>query len=181
MENHYVIDNEYYDLGKETSEEKDTELIYTDPSFHPARPELSARSSQKKPQEGEDRYDRYDFYRETIRKNIDYDYLRRYYSASIEIIDGYINIMVDACCSQKKTIFVNGEQVAVSEVKRRLLGMTSDHILYALDCMSNNSSHIGNIRTYILTVLYNSPSTMPQYYASKVNHDFAEDYKTGQL
>ena len=40
-----------------------------------------------------------------------------------------------------------------------------------LDCMRENTTKIRDIRQYLLTVLYNAPMTMNNYYTALVNHD----------
>ena len=53
-------------------------------------------------------------------------------------------------------------------------GIGREHICYVMDAMDRNTTHIGNIRAYTLSALYNAPATIEQYYASMVNHDLAE-------
>ena len=40
-----------------------------------------------------------------------------------------------------------------------------------LDCLDKNTTDIRNIRNYILTALYQAPTTISNYYAAQVNHD----------
>jgi hypothetical protein len=37
--------------------------------------------------------------------------------------------------------------------------------------MRENTSKVKNIRQYLLTVLFNAPSTIENYYTARVNHD----------
>ena len=57
-------------------------------------------------------------------------------------------------------------------VKSRLLKLDSGHIDYVIECMQKNTTKIGNIRSYLLTALYNSYTTQDHYYRAEVNHDF---------
>ena len=43
---------------------------------------------------------------------------------------------------------------------------------YVLECLRNNTTKIRNIRSYMLTTLYNAPVTCSNYYKAEVNHDF---------
>lgn len=163
---------DFPDMNRNNTDYSNTEINYTDLSIHPC--EASGYREAERVQGKEDA-DRYDFYRKRIRENIDYEYLRQRYRADIDIIDGYVDLMVDVCCSRKEYVPINREQVPTTEVKRRFLKLNSEHILYVLDMMKDNTSSIDNIKNYTQTVLFNALSTMAQYYASKVAHDMAED------
>ena len=118
--------------------------------------------------------DRMELCREQIRENIDYEYLAQNHSLDLEIIDGYVEIMVEACCSDKDFVRICGEQMPTGFVKNRLLKLTHEHIVYVLDCMRNNTTLIGNVKAYTLAALYNAPVTIAQHYASLVSHDMAQ-------
>ncbi len=45
------------------------------------------------------------------------------------------------------------------------------HIDYILDVLNDNPSDIKNIRAYLITTIFNAPTTISQYYKAKVNHD----------
>ena len=43
---------------------------------------------------------------------------------------------------------------------------------YVLESLRNNTTKVRNIRSYMLTTLYNAPVTSSNYYKAEVNHDF---------
>ena len=49
--------------------------------------------------------------------------------------------------------------------------MEQQHIEYVLDCMKKNTTKVRNIRGYLLTALYNAPTTIEHYYQAAVQHD----------
>ena len=49
--------------------------------------------------------------------------------------------------------------------------LDADHIRFVLDCLSENTTRIRNIKQYLLTTLYNAPTTIGNYYSSLVRHD----------
>ncbi len=55
--------------------------------------------------------------------------------------------------------------------KSMLMRLRHEHIEYVRDAMRNSSSDVRNIRNYLLTVLYNAPTTMEVYYTAAVNRD----------
>ncbi len=43
--------------------------------------------------------------------------------------------------------------------------------MFVLDSLRENTTKVRNIKQYLLTVLYNAPLTIENYYAARVNHD----------
>ena len=58
-------------------------------------------------------------------------------------------------------------------VRKRYLRLNDQHLAYVIDSLNNNpnSDGIGDIRSYMMTCLYNAPVTMGQYYKQRFNHD----------
>ena len=40
-----------------------------------------------------------------------------------------------------------------------------------MDCMQKNITEVRNMKQYLLTVLFNAPTTISNYYTAQVNHD----------
>lgn len=112
-------------------------------------------------------------YREILRENIDYDILVERSPHDRERLDGFVELMVEVCCSRRETVRINQEDMGVEVVKGRFLKLHSGHIEYVMDCLDRNTTLVGNIRAYTLSALFNAPATMSQYYASLVSHDMA--------
>ena len=47
----------------------------------------------------------------------------------------------------------------------------NEHIDYVIDSLKKNTTKVKNIRSYLLTALYNSYETLDHYYRSEVNYD----------
>ena len=109
-------------------------------------------------------------YRATICFNIEYESLLRNYSE--DMVEGVVEIMVDAICSKRDYLIINGDEIPQAAVKCRFLKLDYSHIEYVLDCLNNNTTKVRNIKSYLLTALYNSLTTMGHYYVAEVNHDF---------
>ncbi len=112
-------------------------------------------------------------YRQKIKQNVSYDILVHDYPYDSERLDGFVELMAEACCSTRKTIRINQEDMPIENVRSRFLKLDSEHIRYVMDCLDNNTTAVGNIRAYLLSALYNAPVTISQYYASLVRHDMA--------
>ena len=121
-----------------------------------------------------DRMDERSEYEEIIKENLDYDILCQDPKFDKDRFREIMDIMLDAVCSTAPTIRINGEDMPQQVVKSRFLKLNSSHIEYVLDAMNKNPSDIRNIRTYLLTALYNASLTIDNYYSALVNHDFYE-------
>ena len=118
--------------------------------------------------------DEMDRYRALIKDNIEFDLLVSDHPGDEDALEGYVEMMVEVCCSRKDFIRISGEDIAAGVVKSQFLKLNRDHIDYVLTCMNNNPTLIRNIKAYTLAALYNAPNTIGQYYASLVSHDMAE-------
>jgi hypothetical protein len=140
-----------------------TENQSIDPSA-PAKQTSNASQSDET-----DMMDTMEAYRALIHKNIEYEILIERYNA--ESINEYVEIMLDAICSPNKTVRVDRADYSKEVVKSRLLKLESSHIEYVLISMSKNTTKVKNIKNYLLTALYNSYTTMGNFFQSEVNHD----------
>ena len=120
-----------------------------------------------------------DAYRALIHENISYGDLLRDHPYDADLIDGYVELMVEVCCTQRETVRVNQEDLPAGVVRSRFLELNREHILYVMEAMQRNTKQVANIRGYILSALYNAPVTIGQYYTSQVSHDLAQDWRAG--
>ena len=117
------------------TEKKNTELNDTDPSILPPTPAPSARARPK----GRMRMDEMDGYRELIKENIDYDLLLTEHPYDEDTLEGYVELMVEVCCSRRDFIRIAGEEMAAGVVKSRFLKLNHEHIAYVLDSLSHKT------------------------------------------
>ena len=125
--------------------------------------------NQRAAEDRTDRTDEREIYRDIIQDNIDYEIISQ--TSDGERISEIVEIMLDAVCTNKPTVRINGEEIPKEAVKSRFLKLDSEHIEYVLLAMQRSPSEIRNIRAYLLTALYNAPTTMDNYYTALVNHD----------
>lgn len=111
-------------------------------------------------------------YMKMIRENIEYEYHMRYDQCSDrEMYEEIYETICDVVCVKRKEIRINGEDYPYELVKSRFLKLRSSHAEYVMGCMKNTVTKIVNIRAYLITALYNAPSTMNHYYQQEVMHD----------
>lgn len=115
-----------------------------------------------------------ELYSEIIRENISYEDKYAHSIGDRQEVDELVSIMTDVVCSSAPTIRVNGEAVLHEVVKSRFLKLTDEEIDYVLYALRHNSSRVGNIRSYLITTLYNSKSTVSNYFANMAYNDIRE-------
>ena len=107
-------------------------------------------------------------YLDLIRENIEYDCFEE---MEQEKVDELVEIMVDVVCSNQSTVRVHGEDLPHEVVKSRYLKLKHEHIEYVLLSLKRNTSDVKNIRAFLITTLYNAPTTKDAFFTSLVNHD----------
>ena len=132
----------------------------------------SLRNYQSINLDGMDRMDEREQYRELIRDNLEIDIRSQDRRYDLDRVNEIVEIMLDAVCSTRPTIRINGEDMPQPVVKSRFLKLDSGHIDYVLQAMNDCPSDIRNIRAYLLTALYNASLTIDNYYSARVNYDF---------
>ena len=155
-----------------------TELSDTDPSILPPAPSADSSPAGKRALRGMG-LDVMESYRELIMDNIEYDILLQQYPYDKKLLDGYVELMVEACCSKREYTRICGQDFPTEAVRSRLLKLNSEHISYVMDSLRHNTTKIGNIKAYTLAALFNAPATMSQYYTSLVSHAMAHGLLNG--
>ena len=110
-------------------------------------------------------------YRELILENIEYDYLKQRAGFYQDELDEIVELMVETVCAKRKTTRIAGADFPHEVVRSRFLKLDSSHIEFVMDCLHKNTTGVRNIKQYLLTVLFNAPSTMSNSYTAQVNHD----------
>ena len=150
-----------------------TDISYTNPINQSVRSVDSKGTQEKDNRIDEiDAIDETDAYMALIRKNLEYEHHMKYdqYGAK-EMYEEIYETVCDVVCVKRKTIRINGEDYPYELVKSRFLKLDSSHVGYVMGCMKGTVTKITNIRAYLITALYNAPSTMNHYYQQEVQHD----------
>lgn len=95
---------------------------------------------------------------------------------SINSINSIINILADVMSSRSQSIRIAGGNKPLEEVIQRFRQLTDKHIAYVLECLNKNADKPRNIRAYLLTSLFNAPSTMDCYYARDADQAETKQY-----
>ena len=117
-----------------------------------------------------DQMDAIETYTQIVKENIDYKILKADMKYQYELLDELVEIIVDVVAVQRKSIRIGGADYPYELVKGKFLKLDSGHIRYVLDSMEKTTTHIANIKAYLLTALYNAPNTISNYYSAEVNY-----------
>ena len=167
-ENPRQVNPEQAELKQEKPAQLNTELSNTDglntyQSIYPAEPEAAVRN------DGMDRMELADAYRQIICENLEYDILAERHGK--QRMDETVELMLEVILSKRPYIRIAGDDFPREVVRSRFLKINSSHLEYVFGCIDNNTTKVGNIKAYLLTALYNAPATMDSYYRAEVNHD----------
>lgn len=111
-------------------------------------------------------------YIEIIKENIEYDHYMKYSDwQDRELYDELFEIICEVVCVKHKTVRIGGDDYPYELVKSKFLKLNSSHLNYVIGCMKNTTTKITNIKAYMVTTLYNAPSTINHYYQQEVQHD----------
>ena len=120
----------------------------------------------------EDMIEKMDTYRALIQRNIDYECFQGRDSRELEEVDELVELMVEVMLlPDDSSVRIGGVEKPAGIVKNRFMKLTYSHMEYVLFSLQRNTSKVGNIRSYLLTTLYNSSMTISHYYQAEVNHD----------
>ena len=151
--------------GNNTEDSKtefsEPEMSKTDPI--PSYPEEEA--------DAKDRMEEYYGYRDYFEEACSLENLRQEYPFRTDLINEIRELMTEVCCSRKPLIRIGGEERPAQIVKSRFMKLDGEHIRYVLNCFTENTTKVRNIRQYLLAALYNAPVTIGSYYTALVSHD----------
>lgn len=111
-----------------------------------------------------------------LKKQLNYENLISRNEADKKQINSIINILADVMSSRSQSIRIGGENKPLEEVIKRFKQLTDKHIAYVLECLNKNADKPRNIRAYLLTSLFNAPSTMDCYYARDADQAETKQY-----
>lgn len=91
---------------------------------------------------------------------------------STDSLDEIVNIIAEIYISHKGRK-INGCTIPYTVIESVFRKLDYDCIQYVIDCIEEQSkkSRISNIKGYLITILYNAPFTISNYYSAQVNYD----------
>ena len=105
--------------------------------------------------------------------SLEIDLLLRLYPDDEDTLYQIVDLLVDTCATNRKTLRIAGDDKPAEVVRSRFMKLNADHICFVLKCLAEDSSPIRNMKQYLLASLYNAPTTMQLFYQNQTNHDLA--------
>ncbi len=150
-----------------------TNTNYTDFSETESNP-INPSREQTADKGGWDEMDEINAYTDYLKQNLEYDWhMQNDSQTDREEFLEIFNLIRDVVCfkPQDGKVRLNGKLYPYEIVKSQMLKLDNSHIDYVRGCLKNTTTKIGNINAYLLTALYNAPSTISHYYQQEVQHD----------
>lgn len=170
-ENHTSVDVKATSTEMSDSHGNKTDSSKTDNNDTDSFPFTSFRNPDMKRSEVMER----GAYREIIKSNIDYDILIQNRPYENDTLAEILELIVDIICTTKTSVRISGEDKPREVVRSQFMKLNGEHISYVLDSLAQNTTHIRNIKQYLLATLYNAPMTIGNYYRSLVSHDMSKE------
>jgi hypothetical protein len=123
----------------------------------------------------DDMIDEIDFeenYEEIISNNIDIEIMKKQYG---EIYEEIYNLVVDTVNSSNDVVVIGKNKIPIEKVIDRFLKLNSLHIEYVISCLNNYNKPIRNIKSFMLTCLYNATVSKSSFYTNQVQHTLYGD------
>lgn len=147
-----------------------------DNNIYPSNLSYPSEQEEKSSNKAMDGIDEKTAYVERIKKNLDYDFFMSSDAYTDKaLLKELFDLICEVVCVKRKVIKVGGTVYPYEYVRSRFLELTSNHVFYVMDCMKETTTNIGNIKAYLITALFNAPSTIDHYYQQKVQHDLYSD------
>ena len=108
--------------------------------------------------------------KERVKAQIEYDALCTQYAS--EDVDAMVELIAEMQSSTAAAIRLGKDQIPIEIIKERFRQLNQMHVAYVLDSLRTTTTQINNIKAYLLTALFNAPTTMGFFYAAQVRHDF---------
>ena len=115
-----------------------------------------------------------DIYSDLIRENIELDILRERHPYDQDLLEGIFDLILETVLCKNESIVIASNKYPAELVRSKFLKLNSSHVEYAIDCFKGNTTKVRNIKKYLLTTLFNAPSTISGYYQAAVNHDYPQ-------
>lgn len=102
-----------------------------------------------------------------FRERLEIDTLERRYDPEMlrELLE---NITAMYTCPNQ-CMMIGGQLQNTAAIRRQLDRLTSQHIEYIMDSLSNTTQPVKNIQAYLRTTILNAPTTMEHYYQVQAN------------
>ena len=116
--------------------------------------------------------DKYNAYAKLVRENLALDEMLERYPQDRDIIEGIYDLILETVIGNRETVWIAQSEYPLELVKSKFLKLDSEHLEYVLGCLKDNTTKVRNIKKYMLSMLFNAPSTIGGYYQAEINYGY---------
>ena len=113
--------------------------------------------------------------REEFRERLEIDTLAQ--RCDPDKLEELLDNIVEMYCCPRQTQYVGKQPQTTKAIRLRLDKLTSQHVEYIFDVLSNTTQPIKNIMAYLRTTILNAPTTIVHYYQAQGNWLTAQNRK----
>lgn len=89
-----------------------------------------------------------------------------------ETIQGIVDLITETICSGRETIRIGREELPRETVEERLRQVKTEHVEFVLDSLKRIRTDVKDMRGYLLTCLYNAPTTFSGWMDTQMHGRF---------
>ena len=109
---------------------------------------------------------------ELIKENIEYDTLMNSLNPTAQQrLTDILHLILDVIMTDKETIRIKRQEITVSVVRSVFKKLTRKEITHVLDQINQNANQIHDMKAYLLTVLFNAPNDVTNYFSKENTQD----------
>ena len=113
-------------------------------------------------------------YAKYIRDNLETDIMIQNSPMEREVIEGIYELVLETVLNQGDSMIIGSNRYPMNLVRSKFLKLNSSHVEYVMGQLKSTTSKIRNIRKYMLTCLFNAPTTINSFFRAEVNHDYPQ-------
>lgn len=111
----------------------------------------------------------------SVKNQVEYDSLVDHYDReACDVLDNIVKYMAMVKSNNRGYANINGQLVMFSTIRHVFDTLDQFHIEYVIECVCGRDSSappIKNMKSYLITALYNAPDTIDEYYRQLVRHE----------
>ena len=108
-----------------------------------------------------------------IRKNLEIDALIERDPYERELYEGIYELVLETVLFQGESMVIASSRYPMNLIRSKFMKLNIHHVEYVVESLRSTTSKVKNIKKYMLTMLFNAPTTISSYYIAEVNHDMA--------
>ena len=106
-----------------------------------------------------------------IRKNLEIDALIERDPYERELYEGIYELVLETVLFQGESMVIASSRYPMDLIRSKFMKLNIHHVEYVVESLRSTTSKVKNIKKYMLTMLFNAPTTISSYYIAEVNHD----------